>query len=735
MMDKQDKAALLKAMLAQIAPGNDIESVPRPAREDDGLEALESAPPPTETALQKLAQDREDDLSDAELLGLEAIIMPQNRPVVFVRGESYEDVDKPWLSLNTPEMKARISKVLPLIGRIELPNTPQIPYGGTGFVVGQGLLMTNRHVARLFSSGLGLRVVYHDGDSAIDFKRQIDTPDSDRSAYLKVTGVEMVHPYWDMALLKVDGLAADRMLSLSETSPEELVGRNIVAVGYPAQDWRSDLAVQDRIFGGTYNVKRLQPGTVRARAKVRSFENVVNAMTHDASTLGGNSGSAILDVDTGEVLALHFAGEYLKANYAVPMYELARDRRVAPKLNFENVLTPTNDWEPAWQSTEENETPPVVRPPAPKTTEPIVPVAPLQSPPPPAPTTTHTSTWTIPIQVSISVGAPVESKPPALAPAILLPSTTDEAEEGVAVDQDYSTRPGYDPDFLEGISVPLPGLSKAMQQDTAQVQPDSRKHDDPYELAYYHYSLYMNKKRRTAWFSAANVDGDNRPPIGKREGDRWYRDPRIQKSEQLAQNAFEHGMDRGHLTRREDTAWGEDVQTAKAANDDTFHFTNCALQASPFNRGKDRWQGLEQYMLEKHAKKDKRRMTVITGPVFATNDPAYKNDKMDYSVRCPLQFWKVCVLIREDGSPSATAFVLGQEDIQDLPGFEETFDVAATQIKIRDLEKRTGLSFGDLKKYDHFAQGGAPGTLEAPMGAEGVTQTVKAIRNVNDIVI
>ena len=48
-------------------------------------------------------------------------------------------------------------------------------------------------------------------------------------------------------------------------------------------------------------------------------------MTHDASTLGGNSGSAIIDVDSGEVVALHFAGEYLKANYAVPMYELARD--------------------------------------------------------------------------------------------------------------------------------------------------------------------------------------------------------------------------------------------------------------------------------------------------------------------------------------------------------------------------------------------------------------------------
>jgi endonuclease G len=274
-----------------------------------------------------------------------------------------------------------------------------------------------------------------------------------------------------------------------------------------------------------------------------------------------------------------------------------------------------------------------------------------------------------------------------------------------------------------------------MKGDTAEVRPDEVKHGDAFELAYHHYSVYMNKRRRTAWFSAANVDGEQRPPIGKRAGDRWYVDTRIQKSEQLGQDAFEPGIDRGHLTRREDTAWGEDVDSATAANNDTFHFTNCSLQASPFNRGKDRWQGLEQFLLEQHAKKEKRRMTVITGPLFATNDPVYKNDRMTYSVRCPLQFWKVCVLVRQDGSPSATGFVLGQEDIKDLPGFEEAFDVAATQIKIADLEQLTGLDFGDIKKFDHFAEGGPPGTLELPAGEGGRTRRAKVIRAGADIVV
>jgi endonuclease G, mitochondrial len=739
-MEKRERAELLKKMLLQIAPGDNIENVARPSREG-GLESIDTGISPAENGLKKVAEGRQHELTDEEMNGLEAIVLPQNRPVVFVKGDLYDDVEHPWEKLNPSEVKARVSRAFPSIGRIEVPNMPQIPYGGTGFVVGKRLVMTNRHVAKLFSSGLGLKIAYNPGDSAINFRRQIDSRDLDRNAYVEVLGVEMIHPYWDMALLRVADLPDDRVLALSTKVPEELEGRDIVAVGYPAKDWRSDLALQDRIFSSQYNVKRLQPGVLRKRANIRSFVNVVNAVTHDASTLGGNSGSAVLDVETNQVLALHFAGEYLKANYAVPMYELARDSRVmAKKLNFDGTLTPTNDWEPSWLLTEDTEVTASSGPSQPG------PSAPLQSPAPaqPAPvprsqtpaanvsTSTSSATWTIPIHIAVSIGAAQQ----AVQRATPAPIEAETAEEGVVVDQDYSTRPGYDPNFLDGVTVPLPKLTtESMEQDTAQVRTDARKHNDPFELAYYHYSVYVNKKRRTAWFSAANVDGDHRPDIGTRSGDRWYRDTRIQKTEQLGQEAFESGIDRGHLTRREDTAWGKDVATATAANNDTFHFTNCSLQAAHFNRGKDRWQGIEQYLLEKHAKKDKRRMTVITGPLFAAHDPVYQNDKMDYSVRCPLQYWKVCVLVRDDGSVSATAFLLNQSEIQDLPGFEETFDVAATQVKISDLEGKTKLSFSDLKKHDHFAQGGAAGTLEAPTGLEGETQTVKLIFHPSDIVV
>ena len=730
-MDKLEKAKRLKGMLSQIAGRQGLESIATAsARASAGLESISPERTNVQSGLEKLADNRHQDITPNEMFGLEAIVMKENRPVVFVRGNSYDDVGNPWSSLNAAEVKTRLSDSFPLIGRIELPNSTLLPYAGTGFVVGKGLVATNRHVAQIFAQGLGLTIRYRGGDAAIDFKRQVDTPEDDRSDYLSVRGVEMIHPYWDMALLQVDGLRTDKMLRLSVLSPDQLVNRNIVAVGYPALDPRNDAALQDKIFGGVYYVKRLQPGVVRARAKVQSFENQVNAMTHDASTLGGNSGSAIIDVDSGEVVALHFAGEYLKANYAVPMFELARDSRVASKLNFDGRVAATSDFDPARRSLGAEAT----RPPTPSI--PTPPSTPLQSSQPSAAEESE-STWIVPLRVIVSVGTPSRPTPIVRgvgAVADQMAAAGVEAEEAVVVNQDYSDRPGYDPNFLDTLKVPLPAISDAMQQDTATVRPDARKNGDPFELAYYHYSVYMNKRRRTAWFSAANVDGDHRPQIGKRQGDRWYQDTRILKTEQLGQDAFEHGIDRGHLTRREDTAWGDDVESATAANNDTFHFTNCSLQASPFNRGKDRWQGLEQFLLEQHAKKERRRMMVITGPLFSSNDPVYKNDRMNYSVRCPLQFWKVCVLIRQDDTPAATGFVLGQEDIQSLPGFEEAFDVAAAQIRVADLEKRTGLDFGRLRDFDHFAQGGAPGTLEVPTAA-GASQPIKVIRGGEDIVI
>jgi endonuclease G len=86
----------------------------------------------------------------------------------------------------------------------------------------------------------------------------------------------------------------------------------VAAIGYPASDGdRNDQKLMDDIFGGTYDVKRFSPGLVTGQ------ESGGIILLTDYTTLGGNSGSPVIRLDNGEAIALHFAGAFKEANYAV----------------------------------------------------------------------------------------------------------------------------------------------------------------------------------------------------------------------------------------------------------------------------------------------------------------------------------------------------------------------------------------------------------------------------------
>ena len=211
--------------------------------------------------------------------------------------------------------------------------------------------------------------------------------------------------------------------------------------------------------------------------------------------------------------------------------------------------------------------------------------------------------------------------------------------------------------------------------------------------------------------TAVNIDGATSVPI-KRGDDKWFFDLRIPVSQQLTQDDYDDPeIDRGHLVRREDPNWGDDVVaapdgrptsvTAQLANDDTFHYVNAALQTSKLNQGKQLWQGLENYLLD-NARLKGFRLTVFTGPVFRPDDPEVKP-----GLAAPLEFWKVAVMIdAETDRLHATAYLLSQgELIRDLlerrsrneavEGFT-LGEYRTFQIAVRDLAEATGY---DLSTY------------------------------------
>lgn len=280
------------------------------------------------TALDKMNKGRTD-LTPNEQLGLEAIVLLFGRPALLVQDDDFAAPPEEWKHL---EAKREMLKgIIPSVGRVDLENHHTFPWCGTAFLVGEGVLMTNRHVANIFASLQGKDWTIMKGVKAkVDYREEYQR---DKSSEFKIDKVLGVHPTYDLALLRVAMKAgskkAPKVLSLSAKQPKVTKDADLAVIGYPAFDSRNGRTEQMDIFKNIFNVKRLQPG------KSTGTSQTPVVLGHDASTLGGNSGSCVIDLETGNVIALHFGGQYLKGNVSVPLWKLATDPFLKKhKVNF-----------------------------------------------------------------------------------------------------------------------------------------------------------------------------------------------------------------------------------------------------------------------------------------------------------------------------------------------------------------------------------------------------------------
>jgi len=260
-------------------------------------------------------------LSPDESTGLEAIILTVGRPAIMFRDGHFDEPPTEWNVLD--QSRDRIEKAARSIGRIQVVGNPLYPWVGTGFLVAEGVVMTNRHVAKVFSakSGDGAWMFQAGMSANVDCA---DAPDADPPMQFDVGEVIGIHDTLDMALLRVTPLAGSgdalpNPLPIASSVPPAPEGRQVYTIGYPARDPRNGEALMRSIFADIYGVKRLQPGTVMA---VFPDDGTFN---HDCSTLGGNSGSCVVDLQTHQVIGLHFEGYYLQYNRAFSLWALTDD--------------------------------------------------------------------------------------------------------------------------------------------------------------------------------------------------------------------------------------------------------------------------------------------------------------------------------------------------------------------------------------------------------------------------
>lgn len=600
----------------------------------------------------------------------ETIVLRSGRPVLAVSNDeptlTFQDAESEVWRDRLTRARTKLIPAIRAVGRVDLRNNPRFDWVGTGWLVTPDVIVTNRHVALEFSKLSGDTFVFRRGvggepiSASIDFLDEFGRDDTRLVSVTKVLHIEDEDGP-DLAFLQVQ---PDELATPIQLSAENAFARQMVAaIGYPARDSRiPDQQLMESLFGNVYDKKRLAPGQI-----IR----IADDLEHDCSTLGGNSGSVVLDLENGQALGIHFAGRFLEANFAVRADVIAERLHAALSGNARRRSVFPAGPEPSNVQ--------------------------VQSQKPMCATGNGSSvTITIPLRVTVAV------EPPSQAPSVVVSvGSADQIDARVTegVVEDYRDRQGYQEEFLgTGHVVPLPEVVR----DAVHVLEFEVNGQNDHVLRYQHFSVVMNRKRRLCIFSAVNIDGKlsrkaERPP--------WRTDPRVPKDLQIMYECYGNPpkFSRGHMTRREDPVWGT-AREAAFGNSDSMHVTNVTPQMQSFNAPV--WLGLEDYAL-RNARQDKMRISVITGPVLRDDDPTR------YGVKIPRSFWKVIAFIHDkSGKLCASGYSISQADhIR-----EEEFVYGAYDTYQRPLswiEEEAGVSFGALTNLDPLAR--APETISAPL--------------------
>lgn len=259
----------------------------------------------------------------SEVLGDDAHKYRNARPVLTVKLDELElvstDAESELWQERLRAAGEHVARAVHATGRVELiGNGDDDGAAGTAFLVAPDIIATNQHVASAFAQKLGVRFKINDGgdemEPSIDFFEEKDVNQSLVFDIVEVLHLEHdEHP--DVAFLRIAprGQKGEPLpgfhLEFSAGGAEE--GEQVVAVGYPARDVRKDTeACMLEIFGNVFDKKRVSPGQIRGVTSA--------GVQHDCSVLRNNSGSAVVSLKTGKVVGIHYTGEFLKENFAVP---------------------------------------------------------------------------------------------------------------------------------------------------------------------------------------------------------------------------------------------------------------------------------------------------------------------------------------------------------------------------------------------------------------------------------
>ncbi len=270
-----------------------------------GLRALEK--------IKKCIERGEDPANAAlepdEALALELMYNFAARPAILFMNGRFMDPPPPWQELE--RHREQIESQAQKVGRVQLKGH-RLPFAGTAFVVGEGLVMTNCHVAQAFARSVGGGWEFRaDMGAAVTYG---DDPDNHPATEFPVKRVFDARRDFDVAILELASGEGDlpAPMTFASVPLDASAQRKVYTMGYPARG-RASPSWIDSVFEGIYNRKRLQPG------QILRVSPGARRLYHDCSTLAGSSGSCVIDLETNLVVGVHSGGEYLKHNVAIEL--------------------------------------------------------------------------------------------------------------------------------------------------------------------------------------------------------------------------------------------------------------------------------------------------------------------------------------------------------------------------------------------------------------------------------
>lgn len=659
-----------------------------------------------------------------------------------------------FVNVSFLEKGARIARA---VGRVSYPNETAL---GSGFLIGNGLFITNHHV--IPSAEHATRLVL-DFDYELDLvgNRRLVTrfnvdpavfitdPDTQDGLDYTIVAVGPLH----QGTLPIETFGWS---GLSDAGDKHMLGEFANIVQHPSGRYKEVVLRENRLVG-RYD----------------------NALHYVADTEPGSSGSPVFNSEWRPIALHHWGAPWREVfgedgtparvdiNEGIRISAIVRDLRarlggMAPAVRDRIAAALDMGAQP-----EAN----------PMRLEPSDEVRSGPGVQAPRIDAAGRVTWSIPLELSVQIPAFASSPPGPAGPAAAQGDSAP-SSEGSAADR-YRDRGGYKRGFLPGFDIPLPALSEE-QKEMAARNRSAEPGDHPHELKYHHFSLVMNAKRKLAFFTACNIDGSSAKSIKRdtkqvtpltpdsaglealrsdAEADSWSRDPRIAADEYTGEPFYAKQVipgfpgakdkrriarmfQKGHLVRRLDPCWGDD-NIALLAEEDSFHWTNAAPQVGFFNQGTaspnkpgtargQLWRAAENYVL-RNAVAEKQRVTSFTGPIFTDQDRDYRG------VLVPGRFFKVTVWTHDGGLRSLAmivdqrkvievwpeALLAGSEALTDAEAYmdEDELDKVGDFLStVAAVEKATGLDFGKVVRDADVRKGGSEKQIDR---AEDVPLTRK----------